>query len=151
MRWSPLLLLLLAPSLATAWPPNGARLTGAIRPQVAPMIASDGVGGAFVAWQDQRDYFDPLNYLTDLYLQRVTLTGQIAPGWPSDGLAVATGPGFQFPEAILPDGNGGLLIAYGDDRLDFGDIHLQRITAAGTVAPGWPSSGVPIEIGRAHV
>ena len=31
-------------------------------------------------------------------------------------------------------------------RFDFGDFYLHRITAAGTVAPGWPATGVPIAV-----
>src|SRR5262245_996032 len=144
MRWSPLLLLVLAPTLAWCWPPNGVRLTGAPDDQAGPEITSDGAGGAFVSWADWRN-FSPQNTGTDLYLQRVTAAGQVAPGWPVDGLAVATGPKTQGNGwRMLPDGVGGVLIVYGDTQADFGDLYLQRITAAGEVAPGWPAGGVPL-------
>ncbi len=148
MRLPALYLLLLAPNLALAWSPNGVRLTGAPFAQVVPQITSDGAGGAFVSWADQRDYFNgtPIGR-NDCYLQRVTVAGQIAPGWPLDGLPVATGPGDQGSGILIPDGSGGVLIVFGDTRLDFGDLYLQRITAAGTVAPGWPVTGVPIGVG----
>lgn len=145
MRWS--LLLLLLPGSALAWPPNGVRLTGAANSQVVPQIVSDGTGGAFVAWIDRRDYFNgnPTG-LHDCYLQRVTASGQIAPGWPVDGLPIATGPGHQVPMSLVPDGVGGVLVLRSDTRLDFGDFYLHRITAAGTVAAGWPATGVPVAV-----
>lgn len=148
MRSSPVLLLLLVPSIALAWPTNGVRLTSAWDGQAGPVIASDAAGGAFVAWTDLRDYFNgtPIGR-NDCYLQRVTAEGQIAPGWPVDGLAVGTGPGHQLPVALAPDDGDGVLIVFSDTSVDFGDLYLQRITAAGTVAPGWPATGVPIAVG----
>lgn len=148
MRFFPLLLSVMAPTLAFAWPLNGVRVTGAFDIQGAPRITSDGTGGAFIAWQDLRDYFSGIpNSRTDCYLQRVTASGQIAPGWPQDGVVIAVGPGHQFPEQLLPDGTGGVLVLYSDTRLDFGDLYLQRITAAGVVSPGWPAAGVPVGTG----
>lgn len=144
MRWSPLLFCFLTPGLAWCWPPNGVRLTGAPFAQVTPRITSDGSGGAFVAWVDQRDL--PIDR-SDCYLQHVTANGAIAPGWPPDGLPVVSAPGNRAPAALLADGDGGVLVAFGDARADpSGDLYLQRITATGTVAPGWPSTGVPIAV-----
>ncbi len=116
MRLTPLLLLLLAPDLALAWPPNGVRLTGAPDDQVAPWLVSDGEGGTFVGWQDFRAYGSggSTGLGIECYIQRVTSAGQLAPGWPIDGLVVGTGPWHQFPAAMLPDGSGGVLIVYGD-------------------------------------
>lgn len=146
MRWLPLLLLALIPRFASAWQADGVRLTRAMDSQVGPVIASDGDGGAFVSWADFRD-FGPLNSGSDLYLQRVTALGQIAPGWPLDGVLVAGGPGTQGNSwRMCPDRTGGVLIVYGDTRLDFGDLYLQRITAAGGIAPGWPVGGVAISV-----
>lgn len=147
MRWAAVFLLLaLAPSAVSAWTTNGVRLTGAPREQQRPVLASDGAGGAFVAWIDYRASGPPLDLGINLYLQHVTASGQIAAGWPQDGLAVAVGPGHQGTWAIIPDGSGGVLIAYGDSNVDQGDVYLQRITATGAVAPGWPSAGVPIAV-----
>lgn len=146
MRWSPLLLLLaLVPSDTQAWSPNGVRLTGAPDDQDRPLIASDGAGGAFVAWSDWRN-FSSQNTGTDLFLQRVTAAGQIASGWPANGLEVASGPKTQGAWAILSDGSGGVLVVYGDFRSGAEDLYLQRITATATVSPGWPVGGVPIAV-----
>src|SRR5262245_54315104 len=147
MRWLPLLLPLLAPSLASAWQPNGVRLTGAQREQTRPLLASDGAGGAYVAWLDYRASGAPLDLGIGLYLQHVTGTGQIAPGWPADGLAVAAGPGHQGAEALIPDGSGGVLVVFQDTGADEGDVYLRRITAAGTIAPDWLAGGIPVATG----
>src|SRR6266545_7426218 len=109
VRWLPLFLIALAPSLASAWQPNGVRITGAPNDQQGPLLASDDMGGAFLTWLDFRAYPD-----FDLYLQHVTAMGQIAPGWPVDGLPVAAGPGAQFAWTMIPDGSGGVLVLYGD-------------------------------------
>ena len=138
-------ILVATPSLAWAWPPDGLRVTGAPRDQVAPSFASDGQGGAFVTWLDYRAD-GPLRNGLDVYIQHITAPGAIAPGWPVDGLAVATGPGHQNG-IIASDGTGGVLIVFTDTSVDEGDLYLQRITAQGVVAAGWPVSGVPIGVG----
>ena len=146
MRWLPLFfLLVLAPGPVSAWPVDGLRVTGAPRPQQAPRLASDGQGGVFVTWADYRGNAQ-LGLGTEVYVQHVTAFGQIALGWPADGLLVATGPENQNG-LIFADGLGGVLVLYVDTSVDFGDLYLQRITAAGAVAPGWPATGVPIGVG----
>jgi hypothetical protein len=145
MRWSSSLFFLVIAAPVWAWPPNGARLTGAFDAQVGPLIVSDGAGGAFVAWTDQRDYFrvEPSSR-NDAYIQRVTALGQIATGWPTDGLPIAAGPEHQTPMSVAPDGSGGVLVVIADTRFDNGDLYLHRITATGARATGWPAAGVPI-------
>ena len=142
-----LLLVALAPSPAIAWQANGVRVTGAPFDQLAPQLAGDGMGGAFVVWSDFRSDTPPLNFSVDIYMQHVTATGQIAAGWPADGLPVVTGPGAQGADLIMPDGGGGVLIFYRDTSADDGDLYLQRITVAGTIAPGWLVGGVPVAVG----
>ena len=151
MRWSPLfpLLVALTPAIASAWPLNGARLTAAPWEQQGPELVGDGAGGAFVSWADFRDYGSggSSGLGIETYLQHVTAAGYIAPGWPADGLLVGTGPWGQSPRALRLDGSGGVLVVYADTRFDFGDLYLQRITATGAVAPGWPAAGVAIAVG----
>src|SRR5262245_25941548 len=132
------------PSLASAydWGPNGGTILGALLGHI-PMVRPDGVGGAFVAFRDFRHY-----NLTDddVYLQRITGTGQIAPGWPSDGLPVCVAPRAQELSAISPDGRGGVLLVWQDFRnqdVTSTDIYAQRVQADGTLAPGWPVNGAP--------
>lgn len=44
----------------------------------------------------------------------------------------------------VPDGAGGLYIAWADIRDGNGDIFVLRVTGAGVPAAGWPSDGVPV-------
>ena len=44
----------------------------------------------------------------------------------------------------VPDGAGGLYVAWADVRDGSGDIFLLRVTNSGAVAPGWPAGGLPV-------
>ncbi len=55
-----------------AWPTDGSALCTAANDQDAPVIASDGVGGAVVAWYDFR------GVSSDIYAQRVYASGGVA-------------------------------------------------------------------------
>ena len=86
-----LIALTLAPSsgrAASAWPTSPLYLYP-IAPnpsadQVMCGMLPDGAGGAFALWTDKRGGTD------DIYLQRVTATGQIAPGWSATRFQVCT-------------------------------------------------------------
>ena len=100
-------------------------------------MVADGFGGAILAWQDRRSGYD------DLYSQRITGSGSVAPGWPVDGLAVCTAPGDQIYPAVLADGEGGAIIAWQDGRSSY-DIYAQHVTGAGAIASGWPADGLGV-------
>lgn len=111
-----------------------AATTGEQRSQVA---ASDGADGAIIAWEDTRT--SP----SDLYAQRITAAGVAA--WQSNGAVVCSAAGAQGASVILADGAGGAFIAWADQRSGLGgDVYLQRITGAGTPAPGWPTNGLAV-------
>ncbi len=150
------LALLLALGLASArpsqaaWPPDGVPLCGG-RPAcdaTFPVPAPDGTGGAFVVWADNRA--SPTSAISDIFMQRVMGTGEIAPGWPATGLPVCTDPAWQGHSlwSVVPDGFGGVIMAWQDQRNDAlygtGDIYAQRILADGSLAPGWAVNGVPV-------
>lgn len=58
------------------------------------------------------------------------------------GVAVVAAPGSQYDLAVMPDGAGGLYLAWVDDRAGDDDIYVQRITSTGRPAPGWSPAGV---------
>ena len=66
--------------LDTAWPTDGQALCTAPGTQVAPMLASDGAGGAIVTWQDYRNN----DVATDVYAQRISGNGYL--GNPEPGI-----------------------------------------------------------------
>jgi hypothetical protein len=136
-------------TIAPGWPLNGAPVTRARDDQLLPVIVSDGAGGAYVVWQDARDYATLLN---DTYAQHLTATGEVAPGWPANGLAVCALPNEQFGDfGILPDGTGGVLLAWNDERVvGHYDTYAQHLLADGTIAPGWTANGLPIAPARSR-
>lgn len=133
--------------IADGWLENGLPVCTTPETQAAPTIAYDGSGGAIIAWADARN-------LTatgaDIYAQRVNSTGEIAPGWPVDGIAISTAVGHQNRTETVPDGKGGAIVLWQDYRsqqgssLSLGDIYAQRITGDGTIPPGWAIGGVPV-------
>jgi len=95
-----------------------------------PIAASDGAGGAIVAWADDR------NGNWDIFAQRVNSAGAIQ--WASNGAPVCTTSATQATPVIAPDGFGGAVIAW----ISTGTMFAQRIDATGTVL--WASGGVQL-------
>ena len=127
-----------------SWPVNGASLCTAVRNQLNPQIASDGAGGAIVAWYDARTI--PSNTVYDIYGQRVLATGSVDPGWPANGVALCIAYSSQLDPQLVPDGLGGAIVAWNDRRAGqpidpvYEDIYAQRVSAAGV--PQWTVDGV---------
>lgn len=133
--------------IAPGWPTDGVFLSGRIGEFAPPAGIPDGTGGAIVVWEDDRHAQTSLH---DIYAQRVTGDGTIAPGWPRDGLPVCSAIDDQRVPQLIPDGTGGAIIAWQDNRNDPGgpfpspDIYAQRVTGAGEIPPGWQVNGIPI-------
>ncbi len=107
--------------------------------QTTPVIAPDGAGGAFVAWQDPRDGTN-----VDLYAIHMLTGGVRDPAWPIDGLKVCGAPGTQADPAIIGDGVGGCIIAWDDLRGTSRDVYALRLNANGARAAGWPADGAAV-------
>ncbi|MFQ5599278.1 MAG: hypothetical protein ACE5G2_01850, partial [Candidatus Krumholzibacteriia bacterium] len=118
------------------WPRDGLPLCTATGHQLEPAIAPDGGGGGIVVWADHRDGFG------DIYGQRVTPAGEMAAGWQTDGVAICAVENMQRRPVVVADGDGGAVVAWQDTRNDVAfDIYAQRITADGSIAPGWWGPG----------
>jgi len=134
------------PALAD-WPTFGRALCTAPGDQLGPVIASDGSGGAIVAWHDRRSF--PFNIDTE----HVLASGVVDVGWPvngrallSDALALTIVPqGTEFP-AIAPDGTGGAIVTWPDGRSTLSglDVYAQHVLASGAVDPAWPANGTSV-------
>ena len=122
-----------------SWPhdPNNGNvaLCTATGSQYNPTIASDGAGGAIVAWYDLRG----TSY--DIYVQRINAAG--VPQWTPNGVPVCTAANSQSVPTIVSDGAGGAIVTWYDLRsgLSF-DIYAQRVNAAGV--PQWTADGVAV-------
>ena len=109
---------------AGQWTSNGVALCVAGGNQLAPTLASDGAGGAIVAWYDFRSAI-----ANDVYAQRITGGGVAA--WTADGAAISTAVGDQRLPVIVSDGASGAIIAWQDSRGGGYDIDAQRIDRFG--------------------
>jgi hypothetical protein len=121
---------------ATQWTGDGVALCTASGDQLSPTIASDGTGGAIVAWYDLRSGTD-----YDIYAQRISAGGTAQ--WTVDGVALSTAWDAQTFPTIAPDGTGGAVVTWQDFRGGVTyDIYAQRINAAGVAL--WTASGVAL-------
>jgi hypothetical protein len=121
---------------AILWTANGVGVCTHAAPARGPKVVSDGSGGAFITWADQRAG----NY--DIYTQRISESG--APMYTTNGVATCTSPtDDQIKPDICSDGAGGVIIVWTDFRstTDW-DIWAQR------QGPGldiiWPVNGIVI-------
>jgi hypothetical protein len=121
---------------AVQWTADGVVLCAATGNQEYPAIASDGAGGAIVAWMDSR-----VIGTWDIYGQRVDGSGAVQ--WIANGAAICTAAGNQGSAAIASDGAGGAIVAWNDLRSGSGgDIYAQRVNASGSVQ--WTADGVAL-------
>ena len=102
--------------------------------QYAPEAVSDGEGGAFVVWQDNR------NGNSDIYIQRIDSDRN--PMWDEGGVPICTVSGDQVDPCIARDGAGGVYVAWEDFRNGYECIYAQRVSHDGTMLS--ESSGVAV-------
>jgi len=118
------------------WTPGGINVCYVLSGQESPAIASDGHGGAIITWEYPTWSPD----LLDLYVQRLDASGNRL--WHNAGVPLGKGIDFQHDAQIVPDGTGGAIFAWWDERNDHGDIYAQRLDASGT--PQWAINGIGI-------
>ena len=103
-------------------------------------LASDGAGGAIVAWTDFR------TLTARIYAQRIDAAG--TPLWAADGVEVSTSAGGpQVDVVTISDGTGGAMMVWSDRRLmqNNYDIYAQRVNFLGV--PQWlvgTTNAVPV-------
>jgi hypothetical protein len=99
-----------------------------------PQITPDGAGGAIIAWEDYRGQ-QPIGALKDIFAQRVDANGQTL--WQNNGNAISNATFVQQSPRLIPDNQGGAIVAFGDARTNTTtDIYAQRIQADGTLGGG---------------
>lgn len=125
-------------SVDPRWPVDGLAVVTAPGLQDFPEIVSDGAGGAFVSWDDQRDLASGF----DVYAQHVLDSGLVDPAWPANGRAVCIAPGNQGRGTITTDGGSGAILTWSDGRV-VGTFHIfaHHLLASGIVDPAWPVTG----------
>jgi hypothetical protein len=120
---------------AVQWTVNGVTICSDAFSQINPALATDGSGGAIIAWQDNR------NGSNDIYAQSISSAGTVR--WMANGIAVCNASQVQKEPQVVADGSGGAIIAWTDHRntLD-DDIYAQRVDASGTFL--WTANGASV-------
>ncbi|MGD1047895.1 MAG: T9SS type A sorting domain-containing protein [Candidatus Krumholzibacteriaceae bacterium] len=86
------------------WAVDGVAICVAAGSQRYPQLASNGAGGAVIAWDDYRVGAE------GLYLQRVEADGSCI--WNLDGFRIHPGGGGITGRQIIPDGSGGVFVTW---------------------------------------
>jgi len=109
---------------------------------VAVAALSDGAGGGFFAWVDLRESGDP-----DLYVQHVDAAGVIPQDWPSDGVLVCGVAGEPSEPHLVPDGQGGVIVVWRDERTGVSRLYAHRVLDVGVASPAVPADGRQVATG----
>lgn len=116
------------------WPANGVPVCTSPGEQRPPSVVSDAQGGAFILWTDSRP-----GGTTDIYAQHIDANGLLQ--WAPGGAPVCVATGNQQNPAMIPDGAGGIIVAWEDWRSGV-DVYAQRIDANGMTM--WVTNGTRI-------
>ena len=100
-------------------------------------MISDGAGGFVAVWRDYRYTFS-----WDIFAHRIDGSGTRV--WDENGNFICQYTLNQRYSVAVPDGSGGAIIAWEDERAGNVDIYAQRITGAGTTLWSRGSGGVAI-------
>lgn len=116
------------------WDPDGVPVSEADGGQTAHTVDGDELGGAIIAWSDDRF----VDVGRDIYAQRIRADGSAA--WTVDGEPVCDTGGGQEEPRLVRDSAHGAFVVWRDRRDDYnGDIYGQRIDSTGVGL--WPIFG----------
>lgn len=119
-----------SPAGAMLWDKDGLPLSSAPQNQEKPVII--GIeDGAIVAWNDSR------SGNIDIYCQKIDLNG--ASLWEKDGLGITSAPFSQQNPKLAPDGSGGAVVVWSDNREEENAIFAQRVISSGKT--NWGENG----------
>jgi hypothetical protein len=118
------------------WTTDGVAICTADGMASVPFLCSDGAGGAIIVWEDYRAG----NW--DTYAQKIDADG--ATQWAENGIGICTNTSYQDHPRLVPDGSGGAVIVWADDRNGEWDIFVQSISSSGLLGPGWFTGGLPV-------
>lgn len=134
-------LLFPAPTSAQSWAVNGILLASAGLSPNATSAVTDGSGGVYVTWANwgTPDF--------EIFLQHYDVNGDRASGWPEAGMSVTGLAGVQYIPELVPDGSGGVYVAWTDFRTNGVESHvyLTRVNSNGSYASGWSQGGRVID------
>ncbi len=127
----------------TYWQSEGILLSSADAHKLNPTVAYTGEDTWTIVWEQEGD----APWENDIHIQRITSDGTLQ--W-QDGLVICNAEGYQYIPEIIPDGDGGAIIAWCDYR-DYdhvegnsfygpSNVYLQRMNSAGESQ--WTDNGI---------
>ena len=125
------------------WQKNGVPVAVLGDMQGTINVVRDNAGGAIIVWHDYR------NGNWDIYAQRINESG--SPLWSVNGIPVVSLGSTQlfFIESgtystrfATPDGKGGCIVCWYDNRNGRWDLYAQRLNPSGVKL--WSADGVPV-------
>ncbi len=127
-----------------SWPATDVAVCSAVNTQSSLVMEPDGGGGALLGWVDFRANAS----VSDVFAHHLMATGTTDPAWPQDGVQICSASGSQVSPALLPDGAGGAILGWADQRLGATNVNIyaQRVQANGQL--GGAVVGVSPEIAR---
>jgi len=119
------------------WTPDGVAVSVARSGQYGPKMVSDGIGGFYITWVDDR------TTSRQVRCNRLNSDGTLA--WGPDGIIVRDTPWWQDHHSLISDGAGGAIIVWDDVNNGFTALYIfaQRIGPNGSKL--WDPNGVLIE------
>ncbi len=117
------------------WDPDGVAIAASAGNQWNTRIAADGTGGFFCAWID-----DNQGSKWALMAQHVDNSGDTL--WSPEGLTVCPTGNDQSLPSMAPDGYGGALLVWNEDRDGYSGTYAQRLNWRGGAF--WPDAGATV-------
>lgn len=119
------------------WLMNGRPICTALENKSYLVGISDGAGGAYFAWADDRSAATE----QDVYVQRILPTG--LPAWTINGVATALATTVDLAPDLVRATDGGLIVCWLSWNPSLGSmIHAQRYSTAG--AAQWIAGGIDV-------
>jgi hypothetical protein len=86
---------------------------------------------------------------SEVRAQALTADGDLAVGWPTDGVRMGDMAGFGLEPVVAGDGSGGAYVAWvARSNNNDSTLRLQHVSAGGVVAAGWPAEGMLLGTAR---
>ena len=144
-------------STTPGWPDSGRVILATSVGTDSVLDVYDGLrcpdGGSWLAIT--KSSFNRLTPKVNSFIIRFKPDGTVDSSFGGGHLVFAASPACPHDIRLVPDGAGGLLCAWVDERsaptvklqdqfLAYLDVYATRITGDGHVAPGWPATGFPV-------
>ncbi len=119
---------------AALWGTNGVIICASKNMQDNPVITTDGNGGAYITWVDQRNVTNTFPSNSDIYAQHINANGVVQ--WQANGIGISTTTQQQGSVKIISDKTGGAILAFLNWSGYASTLITQRIDGNGTLLWG---------------